>query len=276
MSGTATELERALADLGAHLEHPSTPPLAEAVLARISEPAPRAAPSRRPLGWPAWTGWAGRPGWRRIAAVTLALVVLAAGIVVATPSAREAVARRLGLPGVAIHLGGQVPPVTSLPPGVGANLDLGRRVTLEQAGATASFGVLVPTAAGFDRPDAVYLSDDLPGGRVDFVYRPRPGLPTSPGTGVGLLITQFSADLMVEKIAKGTNEVRMVNVGGETGYWFGPGEHFFTYLDRGGGVRNDTSRLAGPTLLWSRGPVTLRLEGQLNLSRAVEIASSMR
>lgn len=288
MSGTATDLERALADLRAHLEHPATPPVAEAVLARISEPAPLAAPSRRRTAWPGWTGWTGstgwtgwtgwtaRPGWRRVVAVALALVVLATGIVVATPAARQAVARRLGLPGVAIHLGGQVPPVTSLPPGVGANLDLGRRVTLEQARAAVSFPLLVPTAAGLDRPDAVYLSDDPSGGRVDFVYRPRPGLPASPGTGIGLLITQFSADPMVEKIAKGTDEVRLVDVGGEAGYWFGPGEHFFAYLDRAGGVRNDTSRLAGPTLLWNRGQVTLRLEGRLELRRAVEIASSMR
>ncbi len=266
MSRSVADLERALADLGAHLEHPPTPPLADAVLARISE-APRR--SR-------WPGFPVRPGWRRVAAVALALIVLAAGIVVATPSAREAVARRLGLPGVAIHLGGQTPPVTTLPPGVGANLDVGRRVTLAEARRAVSFPVLVPTAAGFGRPDAVYVSNDLAGGRVDFVYRPRPGLPAARGTGVGLLITQFSADPMVEKIAKGTDRVRFVEVGGASGYWFGPGEHFFAYLDREGEVRTDTSRLAGPTLLWTHGELTLRLEGQVSLSKALEIAESMR
>jgi hypothetical protein len=271
MSASAADLERDLADLGAHLEHPPTPPLAEAVLARIAEPAPRAAPSRRRSGW-----WPVRPGWRRVAAVALALIVLATGIVVATPAARQAVARRLGLPGVAIHLGGQAPPVTTPAPGAGANLDLGRRVTLEQARAAVPFPVLVPTAAGLDRPDGVYLSDDPPGGRVDFVYRPRPGLAVAPGTGVGLLITQFSADPMVEKIGKGTGEVRLVDVGGHTGYWFGRGQHFFTYLDRHGGVRTDTTRLAGSTLLWSLGQLTLRLEGEVNASRAIEIAESMR
>jgi hypothetical protein len=273
MSRSVADLERVLADLGAHLEHPPTPPLAEAVLARISEPSPRRSGW---LGFPVRLGSPGRPGWRRVAAVALALIVLAAGVVVATPSARQAVARRLGLPGVAIHLGGQTPPVTTLPPGVGANLDLGRRVTLAGARAAVSFPVLVPTVAGLDRPDAVYVSNDPPGGRVDFVYRPRPGLPAARATGVGLLITQFSADPMVEKIAKGTDEVRFVDVGGAGGYWFGPGEHFFAYLDRGGEVRTETSRLAGPTLLWSRGRLTLRLEGQLSLSRAVEIAKSMR
>lgn len=68
--------------------------------------------------------------------VALALIVLAAGIVVATPGAREAVARRLGLRGVAIHLGGPAPTTPALPPGVGANLGLGRRVTLRLAGST--------------------------------------------------------------------------------------------------------------------------------------------
>jgi hypothetical protein len=267
MSRSAADLERALADLSAHLEHPPTPPLADAVLARISEPSPRRT---------RWVRFPVRPGWRRVAAAALALIVLAAGIVVATPSARQAVARRLGLPGVAIHLGGQTPPVTSLPPGVGANLNLGRRVTLADARAAVSFPLLVPTAAGLEQPDAVYVSNDPPGGRVDFVYRPRPGLPAARTTGVGLLITQFSADPMVEKIAKGSDEVRFVDVGGVSGYWFGPGEHFFAYTDRRGQVQQDTSRLAGPTLLWTHGELTLRLEGQLPLSRAIEIAESMR
>jgi hypothetical protein len=263
------ELERALTDLGAHLEHPPTPPLAEAVVATIT--ATGAAPAR-----PRRRAWLPRSGWRRIAVAALALVVLAVVVVVATPGAREAVARRLGLPGVAIHLGGETPSVPTLPAGPGANLDLGRRVTLEQARAGVAFRLLVPSAPGFERPDAVYLSDGVPGGRVDLVWRPRPGLPVSPFTNAGLLLTEFRADPLLEKIVKGATDVTPVVVGGATGYWFTGSPHSFVYTDNAGRIREETARLAGSTLLWTNGPLTLRLEGQLSQREAVRIAESVR
>jgi hypothetical protein len=220
----------------------------------------------------------GGPAWRRVAVAALALIVLAAGVVVATPGAREAVARRLGIPGVAIHLGEPAPTTTAPAPpgGTGAGLDLGRRVTLEQARGAVSFRLLVPTAAGLQRPDSVHLSRDVPGGRVDLLYRPRAGLPASPFTGAGLLITQFRADPLVEKFAKTTTRIERVTVAGETGYWFAGGAHAFAYLDRRGTVREETSRLAGSTLVWAHGDLTLRLEGQVSKVQALRIATSMR
>ncbi len=276
---TEVELERALADLGAHLEHPPTPPLAEAVMARLAQrPTPAAGGWLRRLvaGLGGRARLPGRPGWRRVAVVALALIVLAVGIVVATPGAREAVARRLGIPGVAIHLGGPAPTIPSPPAEAGANLGLGRRVSLAEARGGVSFRLLVPSVPGFDRPDAVYLSQDVPGGRVDLVYRARPGLPVSPLTNAGLLITQFRAQPLVDKIAKDTSTVEQVTVGGESGYWFGGGVHSFVYTDRNGNFREETARLAGPTLLWTHGGLTLRLEGQLSKAAAVRIATSMR
>ena len=277
---TELELERALTDLGAHLEHPPTPPLAEAVLARLADQR-AAAPAggdrrlRRVVTAPVRAWLPGQPGWRRVAVAALALIVLAAGIVVATPSARQAVARRLGIPGVAIHLGGPGP-TTPTPPASGGDLGLGRRVTLEQARAAVSFRLLVPGASGFQRPDAVYLGQDVPGGRVDLVYRPRPGLPVSPFTNAGLLITQFRAVPMMDKIVKGTSTVELVTVRGETGYWFGGAAHSFAYTDLQGVVREETNRLAGSTLVWTHGGLTLRLEGQLSKADALRIAASMR
>jgi hypothetical protein len=138
------------------------------------------------------------------------------------------------------------------------------------------FALLVPTAAGFQRPDSVYLSGDVPGGRVDFVYRPRRGLPASPFTNAGLLITQFRADPMVEKFAKTGTRIERVTVAGGTGYWFADGAHAFAYLDRRGTVRQETSRLAGSTLVWAHGGLTLRLEGQVSKAEALRIATSVR
>jgi hypothetical protein len=211
-----------------------------------------------------------------VAVAALALLVLATGIVVATPGAREAVARRLGLPGVAIHLGGSAPTSPTLPPGAGANLGLGRRVTLEQARRGATFPVLVPSAPGFERPDAVYLSQDVPGGRVDLVYRGRAGLPVSQYTNAGLLITQFRADPLVEKVAKVATDLERVTVAGGPGYWFAGGAHSFAYVGRDGVVREETARLAGSTLVWTHGELTLRLEGQLSKAEALRIGASMR
>jgi hypothetical protein len=122
----------------------------------------------------------------------------------------------------------------------------------------------------------VYVSQDVPGGRVDLLYRPRPGLPVSPFTDAGLLITEFRAEPMIEKIAKSTTAVEHVTVAGEVGYWFAGSPHSFAYLDRQGALREETSRLAGSTLVWTHGDLTLRLEGQLSKGEAMRIAATMR
>jgi hypothetical protein len=274
------ELEQALRDLGGHLDLPATPPLAAHVAARLRAapegPAP-AAPRRRPLG--------GRPLARRLAVAGLAVVLLAAAVLVLSPATREAVADLLGLRGIKIQLGG--PPTsttggpasaTTEPGGVGGSLGLGRGASLPQARAAVKFRVQVPTAAGFQHPDAVYADPDHPAdGRVDLVYRARPGLPASPYTQAGLLITQFRAsvdELYMKKLSQGT-QVEFVTVAGAPGYWL-PQPHDLSYLDRSGAYQQEQSRLAGATLIWQRGDVTFRLEGQVSREQAIRIAGSMR
>jgi hypothetical protein len=274
MSQRELDLDRALADLAASLEFPPTPDLAAAVTARLDqasgrEPAP-ARRARRP-GWPA--------GWRRLAVAGLAAVLLAAAVLVASPGTREAVARRLGLRGVKVELGGTPPPTATTTPGRRLDLGLGDRVSLEEARRRVGFGVLVPSAAGLERPDAVFVEEAVPtGGRVDLVYGERPGLPASPFTDTGLLITQFRGEPTPEFIKKvtGMGLVEEVTVGGEPGYWFSGEPHFFTYVDADGRLREERTRLAGNTLIWQRGELTLRLEGELSQAEAIRIAESMR
>jgi hypothetical protein len=273
MSRAELDLEAALRDLGAHLDLPPTPDLAQAVATRLREapaPAPAAAPRR-----PWWL-----PGWRRLALAGMAAVLLAAAVLVVSPGTREAVARRLGLRGVDIRIGGERPtPTVTTRPGERLELGLGERVTLAEARRRAAFPVLVPTAAGFQRPDAVYVNPDQPlGGRVDFVFRARPGLPASPYTDAGLLVTQFQGTLtpdFVKKVVAG-GLVEEVQVAGQPGYWFSGEPHFFTYVDRGGQLNDERTRLAGNTLVWQAGALTLRLEGQLSRQEALRIAASMR
>jgi hypothetical protein len=282
------ELVEALRDLGGHLDHPATPPLAEQVAARLRaapegpavpgtsgrRPAP-AAPRRRLLS--------SRPLARRLAIAGLAAVLLAAAVLVLSPATREAVADLLGLRGIKIQLGG--PPTsagggtaTTEPGGVGASLGLGRRATLAQARAGVKFQVQVPTAAGFERPDAIYVDPDQPAdGRVDLVYRARPGLPASPYTEAGLLVTEFRArvdEAYMKKLSQGA-QVEFVTVGGAPGYWL-PQPHELSYTDRSGSFQQEQSRLAGATLIWQRGEVTFRLEAQVSREQAIRIAESMR
>jgi hypothetical protein len=277
MSHRELDLERALADLAAALEFPPTPDLATAVTARLGE-APAAAPAPPSPAVRARRWLAGLAGWRRLAAAGLAAVLLAAAVLVASPGTREAVARRLGLRGIGVELGGPPPPTVTTTPGGRLELGLGDRVTLEEARRRVDWPVLVP-AAGLGRPDAVYVNEAVPsGGRVDLVYRSRPGLPASPFTDVGLLITEFQGQPTPEFLKKVTamGVVEEVTVGGEPGYWFSGEPHFFTYQDAAGTLREEQTRLAGNTLIWQRGDLTLRLEGELPKEEAIRIAESMR
>ena len=270
MSRRELDLERALADLAASLEFPPTPDLAAAVTARLEE-APAPTPTRpRRRRWSA--------GWRRLAVAGLAAVLLAAAVLVASPGTREAVARRLGLRGVGVELGGPPPPTVTTRPGQRLDLGLGERVTLAEARRRVDFPVLVPAAAGFREPAAVYVDRATPpGGRVDLVYRARPGLPASPFTDVGLLVTEFRGQPTPEFIKKTTvlGTVEEVRVGGQPGYWFSGEPHFFTYQDARGNLRDERTRLAGNTLIWQRGELTLRIEGQITRQEALRIAESM-
>ena len=47
-------------------------------------------------------------------------------------------------------------------------------------------------------------------------------------------------------------------------------------LEPDGTARRETARLAGHTLIWERGTVTMRLEGDLTSARAVAVAETLR
>src|SRR5215217_230788 len=276
MSRRELDLEAALADLGADLRFPPTPDLAAAVTARLEEGPARTPTRRRPPArrWPAWMA-----GWRRLAVAALAVVLLAAAVLVASPGTREAVARRLGLRGVGVELGGPPPPTVTTRPGERLDLGLGQRVTLAEARRRVGFPVLVPGAAGFRQHAAVYVNEHVPaGGRVDLVYRARPGLPASPFTDVGLLVTEFRGQPTPDFIKKTAilGQVDEVTVAGQPGYWFSGEPHFFTFLDATGRFRDEQTRLAGNTLIWQRGDLTLRIEGEISRQEALALARSMR
>jgi hypothetical protein len=241
-----SELETRLAELP--VEWPPAPDVAARVRARVeAEPAAR---TRRPLARRL------RPAF----AIPLALLAVAVGGVAAVPSARSAVLRWLGIEGVRIE---RVPEAPT--PAPSPALDLGERAPL-------AAGTLVPRALG--RPDAVYAAGDL----VTLLYRPRPGLPESEQSGAGALVSQFPGRTNVQfirKFAGPDTTIEPVQVDGERGYWVAGEPHGLLYEDPTGDVREAPTRLAGPTLVWRRGRLTLRLEADVSKAQALAIARSV-
>jgi hypothetical protein len=243
-----TELERKLLALGRELDVPEAPDLWPSVRARLAErPVQRRLPRRR--------------------ALVLAFAALAVGAAFAVPPARTAILEWLGLRGVKIERGPEQPKAP-----VSADLGLGRRVTLAEARRLAAYRVLVPVLAGFEKPREVWFAPGLPGGQVAFVYwRKDPRRPR-------ILLTQFRAEpgfQFIQKLAGPGTRIEPVTVNHEPGYWLEGQPHAFLFVDSQGQIRAETLRLAGNTLLWQHGELTLRLEGARTKAEALAIARSL-
>src|SRR5438309_6276063 len=242
-------MDHRLLDLGAHLAYPATPELTSTVRARLALPAPRRVLTRR-----------------RGALVALAAI---AAVVFGVPPVRTAIAHWLGIRGVEIIPGHGTPHAT-----VGAHPDLGTPTTLGGAARTVRFRIAVPAELG--APDAVYTRHDL-GPMVSLVYRPRAGVPESRETGVGVLITEFigsTDEPLVQKFVEPGTTVTSVEVGGEPGFWIGGTPHQIAYQVPGA-IGADELRLAGPTLVFEHGAVTVRIEGSIAEAQALAIAASL-
>jgi hypothetical protein len=266
------DLEQRLRDLGAELEVPPTPPLAAAVRARLGE-----APDRR------LTRFLPPPWWRRRVAVAAMAVALALLLVLAIPPARTTVAHWLGLRGVEIVPVQTLPPIptrtphaSTSPSAPGELLGLGVVVPLDKVPARVGFTPVVPAALG--APDAVWVRDDN-GGVVTLVYLARPGLPASGQTGLGLLVTELRASIdtrVMGKFIDASTPLLPVSVGGGQGFWIGGAPHAVGYQLPGGNLAIDDLRLAGPTLLFERGDLTVRIEGPGDEQTALGIATTLR
>ncbi len=246
-------LDLALSQLAAEIVIPPTPALALAVGAALRQ---RPAPSR--------IGLRLSRGLLLAIIATLLLVGIAAAIGIA-------------IGGIRFVTGSGTPP--PLPAGVAADRGLGRLVTLDKARSTVAFTIRLPSGTALSEPDHVYLSALAPvGGRVALVYGDRPGFPADPKSGVGVLITEFRADIgpdSFEKLIQAGVRVEGVTVNGQPGYWVAGGNHFFFYRNADGRVVDETMRLVGDTLIWAEDGLTLRIEGAPSLAAAKELAASL-
>lgn len=245
------QLELELRELGRDLSFPPEPDVAGRVAERLrAEPEPL----RRRL----------RTRRRLVLALAALAVALAAAF--AVPPVRAALFDLLGIGGVTIERVEELPPITP-----SRTLGLGEPVSLAEARRSVDFPISVPDTAEWGRPDAVFLSRAVPGGRVSLLY----------GTErrVRLLVTEFRGDVepgLVKKALSRETSLQGVIVGRSAGYWLTGAPHAVVFRDRFGNIREDRYRLAGNVLLWVEDRVTHRIEGVEDLETALAIANGAR
>ncbi len=179
------------------------------------------------------------------------LVAVAALVVVGTVV--PVVAHFLSIGAVSIELTGK-----GVPDDLSTDLDLG-----------------TPTALRTDEARPPDLGDPS----AAFAGKPPGGYTEVWDDGAGyVLISRFPGDLDEDWIRKrlyenGTLEVTAVR--DEVAYWIS-GEHGFLYIGADGRPAEDTLRLSGSALLWTRGGITYRLEStSRSLAESVALAESM-
>lgn len=238
-------LETGLRELGRHLDLPPAPDVTAAVRAQLEE-----TPADRRPGVPRLTG---RVRLRHLATAAVALLV---AVAVGTPVGRTAVVEVLRFAGVTVR---QEPGPTPTGPGM---LPDETRTSLQEARQRATFPVYVPGVLG--QPDTVTVSDGDPPRVVSLHYR-----------GGRMRLDEFGGRIVpyLEKFAA-RPDAEIVQVGDRRALWV-RGPHAVVYVDRTGQTRTESARLAANTLIWPEEGVTLRLEGDVTLDRAVAVARSV-
>ena len=239
-----TDLELRLRDLGASVAYPPTPDLASAVRLRLAE--------RRPW-WRALTR-------RQAVAAGLAVVAASAAAALAVPSARTAILDFLRVGSATVERVETLPPAEERPLTAG----LGRPVRPEVAARLGGFRMLLPD--DLERPDRIYVRDGLQSALLDVR-----------GAGPVLLsevrgLRQFD---FVKKVIQPATRVDETSVIGRFEIWLEGAPHVVMFQGRSGRFRELRTRLAGNVLIWTRGDLTLRLEGELTKERALELAASV-
>jgi hypothetical protein len=239
-----TDLELALQEL--EIEWPDTPDIAAGVRRRLAEPP--------------------RRSWRTRLAFALAGLAILVGGTLASP-ARSGVLEWLGLKSVEIKH--ERPTATPGPKStLGESLSLGEPLPITAARH-------VPKALG--PPDAVWdttFSDGTPA--QSLIYKPRPGIPASTVTGIGLLVQSFRAQAtpFIQKTAAGAGDLQKLTIDGNPAYFL-VNPHGFAFTT-GRGTAFEEQRLADRTLLVERKDgLLIRIEGKIARSEAVAIARSI-
>ena len=193
---------------------------------------------------------------RQLALGFAILLAVLAGVLALSPGARSAFLEIFHLKGATVERVEQLPQVEV------QTIDFGERVDREEAERLVGFELL-----DLGEPDAIFVR----GGRMaTLVY----GEVENPR----LVLSQLNGavwDGFAKKAAGGRTLIEPVEVDGERGLFVSGDEHFVMYLDENSNVTDDVTYLAGNVLLWNRGDLLLRLEGDLTREEARELAESV-
>lgn len=240
------DIEQALVALADDIVFPATPHLAEAVVNQLPSRLPKVSTRSS--------------GPRRWVLVTVAAAVLAI-VLLGLPGPRAAIADLLGIGTVKVTL------VDTLPAADLVSEPLGVEVSLSEAESETSFSI--PTLG--NDPDAVFIDRSIPGTVVTLVYDTPHGLPS-------LTITQLEAtthDALMQKLLGPDTDVTVVASDYGLAYWIEGGPHIVIMIDRDGQPHEDKARLSGNTLVYVHDGVTVRIEGNINLEQALDIANDL-
>jgi hypothetical protein len=243
----AERFEQMVAQNAQRLAYPPTPDIAGAVAQRLSGQRTQRwrLPPRTRLAW------------------LIALLLVITGLL-ATPQVRAAILEFIQIGAVRIWLIEPTPAPTATVQR--SLLPLTGETTLERARQRAPWPVPLPTwPADLGQPDAVFWQD-IGGDAVVLVW-----LDQANPSRVRLSLHLLSNEAVVwKKMAPAVVEETTVN--GQRAFWTtGP----YLLMVKGKGM--DATRLIeGHVLIWTEGAVTYRLETDLSVTEAVQIAESLQ
>jgi hypothetical protein len=234
----------------------------------VSELELRLVALRDELAWPETpafdlNGLAARPArperaarWRPLALGFAIILAVLAGVLALSPGARSAFLEIFQIRGATVERVDELPEVETQP------VDFGEQVSREEAERRAGFELV-----DVGEPDAYFVRDD---GMASLVYgsvdRPR------------LVLSQVRGEVwdgFVKKVGSRGTTVEDVEVDGERGLFVTGDDHFVMFLNDLSLITDEPTFLAGTVLLWNRGPLLLRLEGDLTREEAIELAESV-
>lgn len=256
--------ERALHQLARDLVIDPAPDYSARVLGEL-------AARRRPNLAQRWSVISG--GTRRLL-IAAAVLLLSAGVTVAVPASRHALASWLGFSGIEIRA---APSTTLTPPVTPQPLDAGRSISLREARAAARGRLELPTNLG--APDAVFLLHVRNGLAVTLAYRHAARLRPTADTGYALIVTEVfdAGSPLLRKIVLAGGTATRVEVGGQPGVFVEGPQEIITVehgLHNGVDVVNEiASRTSANTLIWSDAGTTLRIEGDFGRAVALQVAT---
>jgi hypothetical protein len=239
----------ALRDAGRELAYPPTPPISQAVIARLETERDRRARPR----FPAVTLWSRR---RVLALVAVGLIGLLA----------LAFAARLVIGAAEIRV---QPGITPSGPPLGPDA-LGDPVPIERVEREVRFALGVPAGP---TPDHAYVFVSAGGNGALLAWEASERYPSLPGTPWGLILVELRTDQgSLVKDVGGFDDIQDVRVDGGASFWIDDPHQLHVITHDG----SKTFRVDGNVLIWTRADVTYRLETSLGLPEAIALAESVR